>query len=246
MKVLKFLTAGVLAGVMFASCGGNSQPQIEGVTKAQLDSVSYAVGVSFGQMLKASGLEGVNYSEVVGAMKDVIAGKETKIGAQQAGNVINAYITKVQVAKQKEREKEQAEFLAENKTKPGVQVTESGLQYKIENPGNDVKASATDTVEVNYKGTLLDGTVFDSSYDRGESAKFPLNRVIPGWTEGMQLVGEGGKITLWVPFELGYGKGRKRKCLDYDNVQHKYPCGRFSFGHLLHNFGRGCVCGRRG
>lgn len=205
MKVLKFLAAGVLAGVMFASCGGNSNPQIEGITKAEVDSVSYAIGVSFGQMIKGSGVVGVNYSEVMKAMKDVEAGNETKISAQEAGMVINTYIGKVQVAVQKQKDKEQAEFLAENKTKDGVQVTESGLQYKIENPGNDVKASATDTVEVNYKGTLLDGTVFDSSYDRGETAKFPLNRVIPGWTEGMQLVGEGGKITLWVPYELGYG-----------------------------------------
>lgn len=205
MKVLKFLAAGVLAGVMFASCGGNSNPQIEGITKAEVDSVSYAIGVSFGQMIKGSGVVGVNYSEVMKAMKDIEAGNETKISAQEAGMVINSYIGKVQMAIQKQKEKEQSEFLAENKTKDGVQVTESGLQYKIENPGNDVKASATDTVEVNYKGTLLDGTVFDSSYDRGETAKFPLNRVIPGWTEGMQLVGEGGKITLWVPYELGYG-----------------------------------------
>lgn len=190
---------------MFASCGGNSNPQIEGITKAEVDSVSYAIGVSFGQMIKGSGIVGVNYPEVMKAMKDVEAGNETKISAQEAGMVINTYIGKVQMAVQKQKEKEQAEFLAENKTKDGVQVTESGLQYKIENPGNDVKASATDTVEVNYKGTLLDGTVFDSSYDRGETAKFPLNRVIQGWTEGMQLVGEGGKITLWVPYELGYG-----------------------------------------
>lgn len=205
MKVLKFLAAGVLAGVMFASCGGNTQPQIEGITKAETDSVSYAIGVSFGQMIKGSGIVGVNYSEVVKAMKDVEAGKETKITAQESGMVINTYITKVQMALQRQKAEEQADFMAANKAKEGVVETESGLQYKIENPGNDVKASPTDTVEVNYKGTLLDGTVFDSSYDRGESAKFPLNRVISGWTEGMQLVGEGGKITLWVPYELGYG-----------------------------------------
>jgi hypothetical protein len=95
--------------------------------------------------------------------------------------------------------------MEKNKTNEGVQETASGLQYKIENPGNELRATAIDTVEVHYKGTLLDGKVFDSSYDRGETAKFPLNRVIPGWTEGMQLVGEGGKITLWVPFNLGYG-----------------------------------------
>lgn len=205
MKVLNFLAAGVLAGVMLASCGGSSQPQVEGITKAEVDSVSYAIGVSFGQMIKGSGIEGVNYGEIVNAMKDVAAGVETKISAQQAGVVINSYITKVQVAVQRQKEKVQADFMAANKVKDGIVQTESGLQYKIENPGNDVKATPTDTVEVNYKGTLLDGTVFDSSYDRGETAKFPLNRVIPGWTEGMQLVGEGGKITLWVPYELGYG-----------------------------------------
>ena len=123
----------------------------------------------------------------------------------KAGLVINNYMTKVQTAIGEQKQKEQAEFLAANKEKEGVVETESGLQYKIENPGNDVRATATDTVEVHYKGTLLDGTVFDSSYDRGEPAKFPLDRVITGWTEGMQLVGEGGKITLWVPYELGYG-----------------------------------------
>lgn len=205
MKVLKFLAAAVLAGIVFVSCGGNSQPQIEGITKAETDSVSYAIGVSFGQMIKGAGVVGVNYSEVVNAMKDVIDGKETKIAPQESGPMINAYIMKVQKAIQVQKEKEQSEFMANNKTKDGVQETESGLQYKIVEPGNDVKASVKDTVEVHYKGTLLDGTVFDSSYDRGETAKFPLDRVIKGWTEGMQLVGEGGKITLWVPFELGYG-----------------------------------------
>ena len=205
MKALKFLAAGVFAGVLFASCGSNVQPQFEGITKAEVDSVSYAVGTSFGQMIKGSNIEGLDYSKVMEAMKLVADGKEPKIDPMQAGMVINAYMTKVQDAIGKKKQQEQAEFLAANKEKEGVQVTESGLQYKIENPGNDVKASATDTVEVHYKGTLLDGTVFDSSYDRGEPATFPLDRVITGWTEGMQLVGEGGKITLYVPYELGYG-----------------------------------------
>jgi FKBP-type peptidyl-prolyl cis-trans isomerase FklB len=205
MKGLKFLAVGAVAGFMFASCGGNTQPQIEGVTKAEVDSVSYAVGTSFGQMIKGSNIEGLDYSKVVEAMKDVVNGKEPKIDPQQAGMVINSYMEKVQNAIGKRKQAEQAEFLAANKEKEGVVETESGLQYRIENPGSELKATAIDTVEVHYKGTLLDGKVFDSSYDRGETAKFPLNRVIPGWTEGMQLVGEGGKITLWVPFNLGYG-----------------------------------------
>ena len=206
MKGLKFLAIGVLAGAMFASCGESTQqPKYEGITVAEVDSVSYAVGTSFGQMIKGSNIEGLNYSKVMQAMKAVVNGEKPVIDPQQAGLVINNYMTKVQSAVGKMKEKEQAEFLAANKEKEGVQVTESGLQYKIDNPGNDVRATATDTVEVHYKGTLLDGTVFDSSYDRGETAKFPLDRVIAGWTEGLQLVGEGGKLTLWIPYELGYG-----------------------------------------
>ncbi len=204
MKVFNFLAAGVLAGMMLASCGG-SQPQLEGVTKAEVDSVSYAVGVTFGSMIKNANLTGLDYSVVTKAMKEVVNGGEPKIKEQDAGYVVNSYMQKCQVAMAKMKEKEQAEFLAKNKQNEGVQESESGLQYKIEIPGNELRATEKDTVEVNYKGTLLDGTVFDSSYDRGETVKFPLNRVIAGWTEGMQLVGEGGKITLWVPFNLGYG-----------------------------------------
>lgn len=205
MKTLKFLAIGVLAGFMSASCSTSTQPQIEGITKAEVDSVSYAVGTSFGQMIKGSNIVGLDYSKVMEAMRDVADGKEPKIDPMKAGLVINTYMTKVQTAIGEQKQKEQAEFLAANKEKEGVQETESGLQYKIDNPGNDVRATAVDTVEVHYKGTLLDGTVFDSSYDRGEPAKFPLDRVISGWTEGLQLVGEGGKITLWIPYELGYG-----------------------------------------
>lgn len=204
MKALKFLVAGVLAGVMLASCGG-SKPQIEGVSKADVDSVSYVVGATFGRMINDAKLEGLNYSEVIRAMKQVAAGEKEEIDPYKGSNIVNSYMQKVQTAVGQQKEKEQAEFMAENKKNEGVQETESGLQYKIEIPGNELRATEKDTVEVHYVGTLLDGTVFDSSYERKETVKFPLNRVIPGWTEGMQLVGEGGKITLWVPFNLGYG-----------------------------------------
>jgi len=96
-------------------------------------------------------------------------------------------------------------FLAENATKPGVKQTASGLQYLVLEPGKGKTPKATDTVKVNYRGTLLDGTEFDSSYKRNEPIEFPLNRVIPGWTEGLQLVQEGGKIRLFIPSELAYG-----------------------------------------
>lgn len=204
MKVFKFLFAGALAGLMLASCGG-SQPQLEGVTKGEIDTVSYAVGVSFGKMINDANLVGLDLAIVQKTMKQVVEGKATTMDAYQASHIINEYAQKAAVAVGKQKEKEQAEFFAKNKENEGVIETASGLQYKIEIAGNDVKPSAQDTVEVNYKGTLLDGKVFDSSYDRGETVKFPLNRVIPGWTEGMQFIGEGGKITLWIPYNLGYG-----------------------------------------
>lgn len=205
MKVLNYFAAVVLAAVVFASCGGNSQSQIEGITKSQVDSVSYAVGVSLGQMIKGAGFEGLNYSKVMDGIKDMQGDVEPKVTPEEAGMIINSYMIKVQMATQQKKEKQEKEFMDANAKNEGVQQTESGLQYKIENPGNEIKATEKDTVEVHYKGTLLDGTVFDSSYDRGETASFPLDRVIKGWTEGMQLVGEGGKLTLWIPYSLGYG-----------------------------------------
>ncbi len=206
MKTLKFLTVCVLGAALLASCSNGSSKRLPGISKSQVDSVSYAVGVSFGNMMKQSNMEGLNFAEINRAMNDVLEGKELKIEEAMIGQVINEYMMKAQEAMQKVKEKEQADFFAENGTKDGVNTTESGLQYRIEVPGNnEVMATAEDTVEVHYTGMLLDGTVFDSSVERGESVKFPLKAVIKGWTEGMQLVGEGGKIKLWIPYELGYG-----------------------------------------
>lgn len=208
MKMIKSKLVAVCAvgALMLTACGGNKAELLPGTTKAQVDSVSYAVGVSFGGMLKSSALNNLNYHEVLKAMQDVVDGKkDLKIGEQEAGMVIQKYLMLAEEANSKVKIKEQTDFFEKNKNNPNVKETESGIQYIIEREGSDVYASATDTVEVNYKGTLLDGTEFDSSYERGESVKFPLNQVIPGWTEGMQLVGEGGKIKLWIPYDLGYG-----------------------------------------
>lgn len=205
MKTLKFLTICTLCAVTVVSCGQKTT-SLPGITKAEVDSVSYAIGASLGSMLKASKMDNLNYTQVMKGMQDASAGKDQlKIDEQKANMLIQSYMMKVEQATAKLKEQEQAEFFAKNKNNAGVQQTESGLQYKIENPGNDVRPQPTDTVEVNYKGTLLDGTTFDSSYDRGESVKFPLNSVIPGWTEALQLLGEGSKATLWIPYQLGYG-----------------------------------------
>lgn len=110
-----------------------------------------------------------------------------------------------QLAEAKTAQTNSDSFLAENKNKPGVQITASGLQYKITQQGTGAKPTANSVVTVHYKGQLVDGTVFDSSYDRGEPIEFPLNQVIAGWTEGLQLMQEGGKATLYIPSQLGYG-----------------------------------------
>ena len=206
MKTLKFLTVCALCAALFASCSNGTSKKLPGISQGQIDSVSYAVGVSFGGMMKQSNMEGLNFSQIQKGINDVLGDKELKINDDQISMVINDYMVKAQAAMQQLREQEQADFFAENGKKDGVNATESGLQYRIEVPGNnEIMATAQDTVEVHYTGMLLDGTVFDSSVERGETAKFPLKAVIKGWTEGMQLVGEGGKIKLWIPFELGYG-----------------------------------------
>ncbi len=207
MKTLKFLTVCTVGLFGLASCAEQSQKVElpEGVSQAKVDSVSYAVGTSFGTMLEQSKLDGLNYSIIVDAMKDVIAGNELMISEQEASSVIQQYLAVAEEAYAKKAEQIEKDFLSNNKTQEGVMETASGLQYKIIEAGSDVKPGNTDTVEVHYKGALIDGTEFDSSYDQNETVKFPINGVIPGWSEGIKLIGEGGKAILWIPYNLGYG-----------------------------------------
>ncbi|MBP5228939.1 MAG: FKBP-type peptidyl-prolyl cis-trans isomerase [Bacteroidales bacterium] len=205
MKTIKTILACALCAVIMASCEPKSKP-LPGITVGEVDSVSTAVGIAFGNMLKSSNLDGLNYAKIVAAMKGVMAGDTTLIfDGQSAPMYIQDYMMKVSDALAVQKAEEEKKFFEENKKKEGVQETESGLQYKIEVAGSEVKPTERDTVEVNYKGMLLNGKVFDSSYERGETVKFPLNSVIKGWTEGLQFIGEGGKETLWIPFNLGYG-----------------------------------------
>jgi FKBP-type peptidyl-prolyl cis-trans isomerase FklB len=192
MKLIKTFAICVLGAAVVVSCG-KKQATLPGITQAEVDSVSYAIGLSFGGMLKSSNLESIDFSQVNKGMQDFLSGKKLKIDENKAGQIIQAYIIKAQEATTKIKEN------------AGVQQTEDGLQYKIVKPGNDIKPALTDTVEVNYEGKLLDGTVFDSSYKNGKSVKFPLNGVIRGWSEGLQFIGEGGEMTMWIPFQLGYG-----------------------------------------
>lgn len=204
MKLFKTLAICALGAAVVVSCG-KKQATLPGITQVEVDSVSYAIGLSFGGMLKSSNLESINFSQVNKGMQDFLSGKKLKIDENKAGQIIQAYIIKAQEATSKIKEQEEKEWFKKNKENAGVQQTDDGLQYKIVKPGNDVKPALTDTVEVNYEGKLLDGTVFDSSYKNGKSVKFPLNGVIRGWSEGLQFIGEGGEMTMWIPFQLGYG-----------------------------------------
>jgi FKBP-type peptidyl-prolyl cis-trans isomerase FklB len=165
------------------------------------DSVSYAIGMSVANFYSQQGIKNLNPSIVSKAINDVFNKKKALLTEEQANRcvmqVLNPDVFKNIDAGER--------FLAQNKTKPGVKTTASGLQYEVIKEGNGKKPLATDTVEVNYAGTLIDGTEFDNSYKRGAPISFPLNRVISGWTEALQLMPEGSKYKLYIPHQLGYG-----------------------------------------
>ena len=170
-----------------------------------MDKLSYAWGMALGQQLRGMGVENLDkeaFNEAVAAAFD---GKETKISAEEAQKLIQEYLQELTSKKEAQIKAVGEKFLAENGKKENVITTASGLQYMVEKEGTGAQPAATDEVTVHYTGKLLDGTVFDSSVRRGEPATFPLNRVIPGWTEGVQLMKEGGKYTFFIPSDLAYG-----------------------------------------
>ena len=180
--------------------------------KSTLDSASYALGINVANSFKSGGLNTINYDLFNKGLKDVFAKANPALSPQQCQETINNLF--VSFNKQKESEeikkyqpnvKAGEAFLAANKVKPGVKTTASGLQYEVLFQGVGAKPTATDRVTVNYMGTLINGTQFDSSYDRGEPATFGLNQVISAWTEGLQLMQEGSKFRFVVPYKLGYG-----------------------------------------
>lgn len=201
---LKTFSLLAVALVMITSCGEKVK-EIPGVSKELRDSVSYAVGASLGSMVKQADFGQLNMKEVYKAIEDVLTEKTLKVELAQANELITKYLIKKQEAANEENIEKGNKFLEENKTKEGVIALESGLQYKILAEGNGVMPAAEDTVEVHYKGMLIDGTEFDSSHNRGETATLALNQFIPGWVEGMQKVSEGGKIELYIPAALAYG-----------------------------------------
>lgn len=169
------------------------------------DSASYAIGINVANFYSQQGMKNMKASLVAKAINDVYTKKKTLISETEANDVVMGLMNKTQMDKVKPTIEAGEKFLAKNKTNPSIKTTPSGLQYEVLTEGTGAKPGATDTVTVNYKGTLLDGTEFDNSYKRGEPATFPLNRVIPGWTEGVQLMTIGSKYKFYIPYQLAYG-----------------------------------------
>ena len=179
-----------------------------------MDKVSYALGLGIGRQLAQMGASELNIDDFGAAIKDVIAGNELKVSNREAQTIVQDYFRKQEEKLNAERAEkgkvakaEGEKYLAENAKKEGVVTLPSGLQYMVLKEGNGKKPKATDQVKCHYEGFLIDGTVFDSSIQRGEPAVFPLNQVIAGWTEGLQLMQEGAKYRFFIPYILGYGEG---------------------------------------
>jgi peptidyl-prolyl cis-trans isomerase len=178
-----------------------------------MDQLSYALGLGIGHQLLQMNAEGLNIDDFAQAIKDVMTGGELKMKEAEAQQMVQQFFAEQEALQQaanaekgKAAKAEGEQFLAENAKKEGVKTTASGLQYQVLRDGNGKQPKATDQVECHYEGTLIDGTKFDSSYDRGQTATFRLNQVIAGWTEGLQLMHEGAKYRFFIPYQLAYGE----------------------------------------
>ena len=210
MKKISVLVATVIVAMSasFTSCDSHKSASL----KTAVDSASYAIGINTGANYRTNlkTLPGgeANIDDLIAGFIQAIKGDSAamKMTPETAQQYLQTYFVEAS-AKEAAQNKEAGEkFLAENKTKEGVITTESGLQYKVEKEGTGEKPTAADRVKVHYTGTLLDGTKFDSSVDRGEPAEFGVSQVIRGWTEGLQIMPAGSKYIFWIPSDLAYGE----------------------------------------
>ena len=171
-----------------------------------MDKLSYALGIVIGHNLKGLNIETINSADFAEAVQAVISGQKPAMADAEAQQIVNQFVTEQQEAQSRAARAEGETFLKENAGKDGVIVLPSGLQYCVLREGQGRQPKASDSVKCHYEGTLTNGTVFDSSYRRGEPATFPLGGVIAGWTEGLQLMKEGAKFRFFIPYHLAYGE----------------------------------------
>ena len=170
-----------------------------------MDKFSYAIGLGIGQNLLSMGAQGINVEDFAQAIADVLNRNELAMSHNEAREIVNKYFMELEEKMNAENIEKGKAFLAENAKKEGIVTLPSGLQYEVITEGNGKNPSATDRVKCHYEGTLIDGTLFDSSIKRGQPAVFGVNQVIKGWVEALQLMSEGSKWRLFIPSELGYG-----------------------------------------
>ena len=205
MNLKKSLLPVLAAAFIVASCNAQNKKTDNTKMSSTIDSVSYGLGVAIGNNLKNSGFDSLKVELMSQALSDVFAGKAT-MKQEEANKIIQGYMKKKKKMKGEDNLKKGQAFLEANKSKDGVKTTASGLQYIVMKEGAGAKPTLNDKVTTHYHGTLIDGTVFDSSVERGQPASFPVSGVIPGWTEALQMMTVGSKYKLFVPANLGYGE----------------------------------------
>jgi len=205
ISLLVFVTALILS-----SCNKTEEEKNDfnpKILETEMDSVSYSLGINIASGVKDQGFDPLDFNAMSKAMNDVYEGNDLDISEEEALQILQKYSQKIAAEKQSKSKEADILFLAENAAKEGVITTESGLQYKILSAGDGtVNPEVTSAVKVHYTGMLTDGTIFDSSVQRGEPVEFPLNGVIPGWTEGVQLMVVGDKFEFTIPGNLAYGE----------------------------------------
>lgn len=205
MKAKKLLLV-LATGVVMAGCNSGSVNQTSAPLKTEADTVSFYLGYLQGSGMQQMNVDNLNMGALVAGMNSALKKKEVKPEPQVMEMFLNSYFQKMTIKRAEENLEKGQKFLAENAKKSGVDTLSDGIQYKIIKKGEGPKPLATDVVKVNYKGTLIDGTEFDSSYKRGEPAEFPLNRVIPGWTKALQEMPVGSKWEIYIPADQAYGQ----------------------------------------
>ena len=201
----KYIKIALVVSVI-SSCQNLTQQKFNFDEANELEKVSYSIGINVATSIKSEGLDSINSFYISKGFQDVFENKDLAINIEESNKIIGEYFNKKQDAKNQRLAIDSKIFLEQNKQKDGVMTTESGLQYLILSAGKGNNPTLNDNVTVHYHGTLIDGTIFDSSVDRKQPATFPLNGVIPGWQEALQMMSVGSKWKIFIPSELAYGE----------------------------------------